>query len=919
MKFDFIKNQSFKFDLNGRYEYPEVILANPDKEEEFIMTQLKDLKIDARFNTTSEASFTVYRSYNNIIIPYYDSLVKNKLVYIMGFGWWVIDNVKEKYEGGVPSKSVSLISYEYILNYKGVNLLNGTYKFYDLIDKHNTLLGQLITAAPRWKIGNIDIDLYNSYRTFDVPDSTLYGFLMDNVAKAYEAIFEFDTENMLINANKPKNIAKNTDIMLTFDNVNKSIEIEELSTDVYTVLRVNGADNLSINLVNPLGDNRLFDFSYYKSWLKDKKLVDRINAWEILVEQERQPYAALLRNLKSKNRELLKLQTELRDLQSELNALEIVRKELYDQPEELKKQTALVDAKVIEIKAKEEAIKVKESEISLVKENLKKINERLRYDNYFTVDERLKLDPYLIEAVYTDENFIVTDQMNFDGANGDTLILTTTGTKKIKDLLDTDIVIDEQYIAEQLLEQGKEAHKRLAQPSFSFSLDTTNFLFVEKFLPFIKQLELGSIINIEIKEGDWAYPMLLEISIDYDNPENLSLTFGNRFRLSSEEYTYGELAREQGKVSSQVGTTLGLAAEPVLNGTVSELRDYIKNNLIAANQNIQDTVDNEFVFGGFGLRGRKKDDRYASGFDPHQLGMSNNSLVMTDDNWQSVRLAIGLVDGKYSVVAENIAGYLIAGNSLIIQDGIKGKESTFIVDQNGARLTNASFVLSTSDGKGKITLNPTKGISIETNKGDGLKKVFYVDSRGYLMAVDITAEGGTVGGFVITKDRFYSTAQINNPNSLSNSKSGSNVPVVDLRIDGTGNLGLLSWNLTNARFDGEIYCKSGTIGGWIINSNELRSPFGDYISSDGTGKIGLMTYNQTSATFLGNIYARNLGDQCTTGNYEDGSITGRKLASNYLLESEFTNWKREEYEPTDAQIENQIIDLQQRVRALERG
>ena len=42
----------------------------------------------------------------------------------------------------------------------------------------------------------------------------------------------------------------------------------------------------------------------------------------------------------------------------------------------------------------------------------------------------------------------------------DTLVLTTTGTKKFGDLLPTDILIDEQYIANQLLEQGKEVIKK---------------------------------------------------------------------------------------------------------------------------------------------------------------------------------------------------------------------------------------------------------------------------------------------------------------------------------------------------------------------------------------------------------------------------------------------------------------------------
>lgn len=784
----------FTFDGDGRYEYPVIELANPDFEQLYIMEQVKDLVITPRFNSVSEMEFTIYKKYNDIDLVYYDLVCKNRLVHAEGFGWWIIDTVTETNDGGVPYKQIHCYSYEYSINYKGINLLNGTYKFYDLDKPEDTLLYKLMSVLPTWKIGNVDMDLMNLYRTFDIPDVTLYGFLMDEVSTTYEAIFEFDTENLIINVYSPKNIAKNTDIVLTFDNLNKNITVEELTTDIYTVLRVNGADNLSINIVNPLGDNKLYSFDYYNnpSWIKDENLRNKIKQWESDVEDQREPYAQKLQELSSQNRDLIKLKAELKDLQSELNALEIVRKNLTDQPSEFLKKTEEIDAKNEEISNKENEIENKEFDIDWTKTELQSINDLVRFDNYFTEEERLILDPYIIESIYTDENFIVTDQMKISSdSNGDTLVLTTTGTKKIKDLTDEDIVIDEQYIANQLLEQGKSVLKTVSQPSFTFDLSSVNFLFIEKFLPFIKQLQLGSIINVEIKEGDWAYPLLLEMTLDYDNPTNFSMVFGNRFRMSTSEWTFADLHNETSKVTSQVGSTLGVVAEPVLNGTVGKLNDYMNSSLIAANQLIQSTTDNEVTMGGFGLRLRKKDVNYSSGYDPHQTWLNNNLICMTDDNWQSLKLAIGFIENPedpsqnyYGLNAEVVAGNLLAGNQLIISD----TSSTFVVDSNGARLTNASFVLETADGKGKIILNPQQGIKIQTDKGDGLKDNFYVDQEGYLMATDITATGGTVGGFTITQDAIQS--------------ANGNVVLKD---DGTGKLGLLEWDLDSATFHGDIF------------------------------------------------------------------------------------------------------------------
>ena len=630
---------NFTFDKNGRYEYPVLVLANIDKTELSIMEQTRGLVITPRFNAISEMTFSVYKEYNGYTIPYYDLVTKNRLVHMDGWGWWIIYKTTESFDGGVPYKEVNCYSYEYVLNYKGVNLLDGTYKFYDELLPEDTLLYKLFSIVPKWKIGHVDTNLMSKYRTFDIPDATLYGFLMDDVSTTYQCIFQFDTENMIVNAYEAKNLVKDTDIILTFDNVLKNINIEELDTDIATVLRVNGADNLSINVVNPLGDNRLFNLDYYKTkdWIGDQTLIDKINAWEDLVEGQRKPYSNLLTTLRIQNRDLITLKAALTDLNSELNALEIVRKNLMpsdpdsetyeEQLEEFRQKTNEIDAKNIEIKSKEAEIKSKESEISETSEQLKNINALVKFENYFTHDEQVKLSDFISESVYTDTNFVVTDDMIIpSNISGETYVLTTTGTKKFKDLLPTDVLIDEQYIANQLLEQGKEVLETVSKPSFTFSLDAANFLFIEKFLPFIQQIDLGSVINVEIEDGNWAYPIVLEMNIDYDNPDSFSMTFGNRFRLSNAEWTFSELHNEQVKTTSQVGSTLQIASEPVLNGTVSSFQEYMTNNLIAANQQIQSTTDNEITFGSFGLRGRKKDDSNATGYDPHQLWIKYLSL-----------------------------------------------------------------------------------------------------------------------------------------------------------------------------------------------------------------------------------------------------------------------------------------------------
>lgn len=690
---------------------------------------------------------------------------------------------------------------------------------------------------------------------------------MDDVSTTYQCIFQFDTENLEINVYKANNLVSNTDIMLTFDNVLKQINMEELSTDIYTCLRVNGADNLSINVVNPLGDNKLYNFDYYKNsdWIEDPKIIERLNKWEEEIEANRKPYSDLLTEYKTQNYQLLKLQAQLTELKSELDALEIVRKNLAGQTDndsvaEFAKKTQEVNQKEQEIKQKESEINTRKASMQNVLNSMTEINNHLKFENYFTHEEQVFLSNFIIESVYTDSNFIVTDDMVIpEDLTNDTLVLTTTGTKKFGDLLPTDILIDEQYIANQLLEQGKEVIKTVSQPSFQFTVDSTNFLFSEKFLPFIKQIELGCIINIEIEEGNWVYPCLLEMVINYDNA-TLDLTFSNRFRQSSEEWTFAELHNEQVKTTTQVGSTLQIAAEPVLNGTINQVREYMTNNLIAANQQIQSTTDNEITLGNFGLRGRKKDDSYASGYDPHQLWLNNNLLCMTDDNWETVKLAIGFVNGTYSVNAEVIAGTLLAGENLIISN----TGGTFTVDGKGATMTNGSISTQLKDSNGniasEIVLNPEQGFSIYNMKSsDPDKRVFYADTQGNLhFKGDLTGATGSFSGDI-------SGGSIYIPN-----KSSPNFSVDK---------------------NGHMICKGANIGGTLnavdgVFTGTLRGVDGDFSGTISANQITAGTLDCSNLTINGLDFSDLQGNltysQMAAIKINADQITAGKISANMI-------------------------------------
>ena len=809
----------FNFDTKGIYEVPIIALCNPNRIEIAHITNINNLHIRPRFNAVSEVTFEIRSVYydtmagENKQVTYYNLISKNRLLHIQGFGYFIIVQVNETNEGEVPTKEITAYSYEYMLNAKGVNIGNtegnnievnikvpnsytelntntketdskrngGEYKFYDQRNPEGTLLYELMKVTPIWKIGKVNTTLCNKKRYFEVPTNSLYSFLMEDVEKAYECIFTFDTEKLEINAYTAEELVKDTDISLSFDNLIKNVKIEETSQDIITCLSGYGSGDLSIREANPLGTSTIYDFTYYlnKDWMTEN-LIQAVKKWNEKVEKEEKTYADKYEKLKELYAKrdgngkltggLLKLQNDLIKLKIDLKGLEYSRSAAItrndkDAQKDVKDKTKKINEINKKIKEKQKEINNVNTQINKQRKELTDINNKLSFNNNFTKEEIKELDYFIFEGSYTNSNFVITKDMPTDEA---------------KDM------------AKQLLERTRKELKRLSQPSFNFSMDVVNFLFIEKFKPFINEIKLGSLIHAEIKRDNWVNPILLEIDIDYENPENFTMTFGNKYRLETSQWTFKELF-DQSKVTNGVSRNYSGILAPIKGGGLNDqVTKYMTSELNAANQEIISSENQEVTIGTYGIRGTKRDGN--GNVDNHQIMITNNKICMTDDNWQTSKLAIGeSTNGIYGVIAEQIVGNLIAGNNLTIQ---AGDGTNFKVDSNGVTLKNATLKI--ENKKNTILLDPKNGLKI---KNKNKETVFEADDSGNLTVKSkMSAGSGTIGGFEIGKDYIRSK----NKN-------------IELKSDGTAKIGLLKVeNDGKATFDGTI--KANKIEGEIKNS-----------------------------------------------------------------------------------------------------
>lgn len=906
---------NFTFDANGRYEIPEMELCNPNKKTICMIKNVQNLKMTLRFLNCSELSFTAYSEINGVKTPYFEKLEKNRLIHVEGFGYFVIYDYKKSYENKVFSKEITAYSGEFLLNNKGVNLTfitspddstktySKSYKFWEEIDRYSdnpvSLLGNLFLVAPQWSIGYVSSSLINQYRSFDETTDGLYGFLTNTVSESYSALFVFDFDEYIVNVYDTNEVIKRTDVILTFNNLIQNAEIEELNNDIYTVLNVKGAENLSIARINPIGTKQIFKLDYYvgsldensenyyktyNSWIDDEQLKLKVLTWQNEVKEQIEnssssnSYAYLLNLLNKLNKLKLIQESRYTDEKTQNESAQMLLSDYLDDTTTKtdsgkttkynywkKKQYAFEynmnilktggtmydtdnesifdsdsplgnpSGQVISNNYSEDnpsntqySIDTLTKKIEETNSSMESIVKKYGYEYYFTKEERVALEPFIKEGEYQDSTFVITDTMNIaDYSNGETYIETTNGIKQIKDLTDSDTIIDANYVAKQLFDAGYKKAEEVSVPSFSFSMNTANFFFIEKFKKFASQMQFGAMINVELRDDEWVYPYLQEVEIDYENPTSFNITFGNRFRLSDAEWTWSELHNSTTNAVSSVNSLLSSVAQPVTNGTIDRVTSYIESTLIAANQSIQATENNEFTFGGYGIRGRKLSTETPNynGYSGEQIWLSNNKICFTDNGWETSRMVFGKIsDGAYGVVADTLVGRLVAGNNLVITNSNSEGESTFYVDNQGARLTNCDMIFNKDGSSAYIKINATDGIVVN----NGSTNVFQADMNGNV----------SVKGYVTTTDLSTSGSSVINGDNIKTGIIESTNGLTQLNLnDGTQN-----WKTSNA-------ASLFATGGRLTIKNENQTVLWDLYQNPSAHDATLITTGGQSFSF----------------------------------------------------------------------
>ena len=334
------------FDKYKQPTPPKIYIGTPHNKKICTLTGIDEssFSMEEKLNNSYEVTFNIASTLN--VLSNTERNKKNQSfamigmfmrLYIENYGWFIIDPPEWENDGNKEEYSITAHSAD--IEFQQHNLHNfkvnqGTTDSYEmLVDGNVQMIGDVEFAKEQIKFHNsknpklsfLNILLDNLYMTdwtvgyvdsvpkkytyfedgvrkeksvlladeigvFDVDSKDGYSFLTQDVSKFFQCIFVFDFENLTINAYRPENLGKSTNININFRNFQKSNNATINDSNIFTRYYVQGSDDLGIEYVNPFG-NYIENIDYFlnRKYLSSSTII-KYKLWKSDVDYYRNSY-----------------------------------------------------------------------------------------------------------------------------------------------------------------------------------------------------------------------------------------------------------------------------------------------------------------------------------------------------------------------------------------------------------------------------------------------------------------------------------------------------------------------------------------------------------------------------------------------------------------------------------------------------
>ena len=401
-------------------------------------------------NSVSELTFSVHKYYGeeNLRNPLYDELKTERFIELDNDECYVIKNISEVNE---RLKSVTAYSRE-------KKLFKNMAEFEDITltlkNPYTDIEGcfsldELLYDATGWRVGYVsDKVLYKSNETVidnitGETETTLtneeklryqesvstnwYDYVNTDIAEQFECYPVFDSYNKVVNLYSDDELGEDPQLMLSYDNYLKEIELSDDTEDIVTKLVLSGNDDLTISEVNPSGETFVEDFSYFiESREMSDALISALELYYVMVKKRAIEWNRLRGEKAEKQSQLTAKKNELLIIYSTIKSLEFTMKQSNDEAFNAKTQERLVELNDRRVLLEKEANELDEN-IKLLDASIENIN-KLCKKKYATNDNGVLI---FTESLLNElKEFIYQDTYSNDAIT-DGLTLMRIGKRKV--------------------------------------------------------------------------------------------------------------------------------------------------------------------------------------------------------------------------------------------------------------------------------------------------------------------------------------------------------------------------------------------------------------------------------------------------------------------------------------------------------
>lgn len=422
--------------------------------------------------------------------------------------------------------------------------------------------------------------------------------------------------------------------------------------------------------------------------------------------------------------------------------------------------------------------------------------------------------------------------------------------------------------AKELVEAAEKEAKKACVLQRTVSTSLHNLFALPEFEPLYDKFALYNYIRIRT-EDEILKLRLIGIDFSGDSIETINVTFSEQ--IESVDGTSSDLQsiirQAKSMASSYPSTALQAKQGSIAN---DEIADMYRNGLNAAKTVLANNDNQEVTVNEAGILCRRMKDEGV--YDEKQLRITGNMIGFTQNNWQSVELAIGETifedpedptntekKSAYGIVAENIVGKLMASEKVFIGN----KNHNVLITGNGITIKNGLIQSANyKAGKAGSMLDLENG-TFDFAGGSLTYKNNSLTVKGNVTADRLIATGsGKIANFNISENELYTdNASFENQTGIYFGNKGLKIGN-GFKIDENGNLtasgvlnlanGYIAYTPANGLVvKGNIQANNGTFRGTITSTATIS---GGEISGTKITGGGINGTNITG----GNIHGTNI-------------------------------------------------------------